>query len=133
MVSSSNKQPSLIMVIRCNIQKQPLEIFCEKRCSLKFHKIQSLFFNKVAGLRPATLLKKRLWYRSFPVNFVKVLRTPSLQNTSGRLLLNVNYVISLKRCKNDFVKKSTKNEEWHRHCLKLSKGLVVQVLSLSNI
>ena len=27
------------------------------------------FFNKVAGLRSATLLKKRLWHRCFPVNF----------------------------------------------------------------
>ena len=27
-------------------------------------------------LRPATLLKKRLWHRCFPVNFVKFLRTP---------------------------------------------------------
>ena len=25
---------------------------------------------------PATLLKKRLWHRCFPVNFVKFLRTP---------------------------------------------------------
>ena len=39
------------------------------------HLYQSLFFNKVAGLRPATLLKKRLWHRCFPVNFVKLLRT----------------------------------------------------------
>ena len=39
--------------------------------------------------RPATLLKKRLWRRCFPVNFVKFLRTPFLQNTSGRLLLHV--------------------------------------------
>ena len=38
--------------------------------------------------RPATLLKKRLWRRCFPVNFVKFLRTPFLQNTSGRLLLS---------------------------------------------
>ena len=61
-----------------------------------------LFFNKVAGLRLATLLKKRLWHRyfpglqlylkkrlwhrCFPVNFVKVLRTSFLQNTSGQLL-----------------------------------------------
>ena len=37
---------------------------------------QSLFFNKVSGLRPATLFKKRLWHRCFPVNFVKFLRTP---------------------------------------------------------
>ena len=36
---------------------------------------QSLFFNKVAVLRPATLLKKRLWHRYFAVNFVKFLRT----------------------------------------------------------
>ena len=58
------------------------EVFC-KKCvlenSAKFtelHLCQSLFFNKVAGLRPATLLKKRLWDRCFPVNFVKFLRTP---------------------------------------------------------
>ena len=31
---------------------------------------------KFEGLRPATLLKKRLWRRCFPVNFVKFLRTP---------------------------------------------------------
>ena len=35
----------------------------------------------------ATLLKKSLWHRSFPVNFAKFLRTAFLQNTSGRLLL----------------------------------------------
>ena len=51
------------------------------------------FFNKIAGLRPATLLKKRLWYRCFPVNFVKFLRTPILQNTSGRLLLKFEMVV----------------------------------------
>ena len=48
---------------------------------------QGLFFNKVAGLRPATLPKKRFWHRRFPVNFAKFLRIPFLQNTSGRLLL----------------------------------------------
>ena len=51
------------------------------------HVCQSLFFNKVAGLRHATLLKKKLWHRSCSVNFAKLLRTPFLQNTSGRLLL----------------------------------------------
>ena len=35
---------------------------------------QSLFFNKVADLRPATLLRKRFWHRCFPVNFAKFLR-----------------------------------------------------------
>ena len=36
---------------------------------------QTLFFNKVAGVRSATLLKNRLWQRCFPGNFVKFLRT----------------------------------------------------------
>ena len=46
-------------------------------------------FNKVAALRSATLLKKRLWDSCFPVNFVKFLRTPFLteqcfiQNSGG--------------------------------------------------
>ena len=53
------------------------------------HLYQSLFFDKVAGLRLATLLKKRLWRSCFPVNFAKFLRTPSLQNTSWRLLLYI--------------------------------------------
>ena len=40
------------------------------------HRCQSLFFNKVAGLRPANLLKKRLEHSYFLENFVKFLRTP---------------------------------------------------------
>ena len=50
----------------------------------------SLFFNKVADLRPQvclTLLKKRLRQRRFPLNFVKFLRTPFSQNTSEQVLL----------------------------------------------
>ena len=38
------------------------------------HLCKSLFFNNVAGLRPATLLKKRLWHGCFPVNFAKFLK-----------------------------------------------------------
>ena len=47
-------------------QKQPPEVFYEKRRSQNFakftgkHLCQSLFFNKDAGLKPATLLIKRL-------------------------------------------------------------------------
>ena len=37
---------------------------------------QRLFFNKIEGLRPATLFKKRLCHRCFPLNIVKFLRTP---------------------------------------------------------
>ena len=37
---------------------------------------QTLFSNKVARLRPACLLKKKLWHRCFAVKFVKFSRTP---------------------------------------------------------
>ena len=33
------------------------------------------------------ILKKKLWHRCYRVNFAKFLRAPTLQNTSGRLLL----------------------------------------------
>ena len=33
--------------------------------------------------QPVTLLKKRLWYRCFPVNFENILKILFLQNTSG--------------------------------------------------
>ena len=44
---------------------------------------RSLFFNKFAGLRPATLWKKILRHRCFPVIFPKFLRTPFLKSSSG--------------------------------------------------
>ena len=75
-------------------QKQPSQVFCEKGILRNFTKLtgkhlcQSLFFNKIAGLSPATLLKKRLWHRRFPVSFVKFPRKPFLQYTSVRLLLD---------------------------------------------
>ena len=50
------------------------------------HLCQRLLFKKTPET-PETLLKKSLWHRRFPVNFAKFLRTPFLQNTSGRLLL----------------------------------------------
>ena len=48
---------------------------------------QSLFFNKVAGLRPATLLKKRLWQRCFFREFCEISKntfsTEHLQRTAS--------------------------------------------------
>ena len=46
-------------------------------------------FFKVAGLTPATLLKKRLWHGCFPVNFEKFLGTPFLTKHLPWLLLQV--------------------------------------------
>ena len=56
-------------------------MFCKRgvlRNFAKFtgkHLCQGLFFKKVAGLR-LFLLKKSLWYKCFPANFAKLLRTP---------------------------------------------------------
>ena len=69
------------------LQKTSPELFYKKRCFQKFRKIYRR--TRLPGLTPATLLKKRLWHRCFPVNFAKSLGTPFLQNTSGRLLLKL--------------------------------------------
>ena len=73
---------------RCSVRKDVLRNF-EKLTGK--HLRQSLFFDKFAGQRPATLLKKRLWHRRFHMNFAKFLRTPFLQNISGRLLYPVSW------------------------------------------
>ena len=71
------------------------EVFCKKgvlRNFVKFtgkHLCQSLFFNKVTGLRPASLLEKRLCHRCFPVNFAKFLRTSFLAEQLRWLLLSL--------------------------------------------
>ena len=64
-------------------------MFCKKSVlenQVKFtekHLCQSLFFNNVACLKPAYLLKKRLWHRYFPMNFAKFLRTPFFKTSGG--------------------------------------------------
>ena len=47
-------------------------------------------------LRPAILLKERLWHRCFPVNFTKILRTPFLTEHLRWLLLDSTLNIFLK-------------------------------------
>ena len=52
------------------------------------------FFRKLCTVSEiSTLSKKRLWHRYFHVSFTKFLRTPFLQNTSRRLLLERNIMI----------------------------------------
>ena len=69
------------------VQKQPPEVFYKKDALRNFakftgkHLCQSLFLNKVVGLR--------LWHRCFHVNFRKFVRQTFLQNTSELLLLTV--------------------------------------------
>ena len=73
------------------------KMFCKKVVLRNFANFigkqlcQNLFFNKVAGLRLATLLKKRLWHRCFTVNFAKFLRTFFLTEHLRWLLLKRVY------------------------------------------
>ena len=125
-----------IVIIWSVFRSSRLDVFCKKgllRNSTKFtgkHLWHSLFFNKVAGLMPATLLKKRLWHRCFPVNFVKFLRAPFLRNTSRLLLLSVIITIdimvintfiiaeaALRRCSSKYV--FLKFRKFHRKTLVL--------------
>ena len=72
----------IIALIRSNLpavscKKVPLKISQNSRentCA----RVSFLIKLQAAGYRPATLLKKRIWQRCFPVNFVKFLRTPFL-------------------------------------------------------
>ena len=63
---------------RCSLKKVILKISQENICA------RASFLIK----RPATLLKKSLWHRYFPVNFVKFLRTPFLTENLRWLFLN---------------------------------------------
>ena len=67
---------------RCSKTKGVLNIFAKFTGK---HLSQILFFNKVAGIRPVTSLKERLWSRRFFMNFAK-LRTPILKTICERLL-----------------------------------------------
>ena len=76
-----------VIVRRCSVKKVFLEISQnsqENTCAGDY------FFNKVAGLRLATLLKKRLWHKCFLMNFAKFLRTPFVTEHLWWLLLYGN-------------------------------------------
>ena len=60
---------------------------CWQMINTKLLKGNRLLDMTPEGARPATFLKRRLWPRCFPANFVKFSRTPFSQSTSGRLLL----------------------------------------------
>ena len=84
-----------------SVWKKPLEVFCGSGCAWGFFGIHrrvpvlGSLFDKVAGLRPATLLRVGsganvfLWFlQNFWAPFLS-----SLQSTSGQLLLSVHCII----------------------------------------
>ena len=64
--------------------------------STRKHLCQSLFFEKVRRCRSATSWKTRLQCECFLLSISKPVRTPFLQNTTGRLLLIIEVSIVVK-------------------------------------
>ena len=87
------KSPRLLKLTR--VTRHVFNIAQQERIEILQKQPPDVVFEK--GLKPANLLKKRLWYRSFPVSFTKVLRTNFLQNTSGPLLLSLTNQFSIKK------------------------------------
>ena len=69
-VSVSNSKSSLTTKLGRIVRSRRPEVFCK------------------TGVTSATLLKKRLWHRCFPVNFAKFLRAPFLTKHLRWLLLD---------------------------------------------
>ena len=90
-------------------------MFCKKGVLRNFtnfagkHLCQSLFLNIVAGLRPATLLKKRLWHRCFLMNLRNFKELLFFIEHPWWLLLNMFYskIICCQANKNYSVKHKT--------------------------
>ena len=100
--SSLNMYLHIQFYLKClelfwSVWKQPLEVFCGSECSwgvFGIHRrvpVLGSLFDKVAGLRPAALLRGGpgacfLWFlQNFWAPFLS-----SLQSTSGQLLLSKN-------------------------------------------
>ena len=84
----TNEQESHV-ICQMRFRSSHPEVFCRKGVLRNFAKFTEKYLRQ--SLRPATLLKKRVWYSCFPVNFEKFLRTLFSQNTSGRLLLLLEF------------------------------------------
>ena len=82
--SRSNQHSQIIFKYKMKIDAATGGVLCKKIFSEISQNSQE---NTCLSKTHTALLKKRLWHRYFPVSFTKFLRTPFLQNTSGRLFL----------------------------------------------
>ena len=78
-------------------QIQPLEMFYKRNCSSKklrqFQRktpVLESHFNKVAGFRVCSFIKKRVHRKCFPVKLAKFLRRSILKNICERLLRKIS-------------------------------------------
>ena len=74
---------------RCSVRKCVLRNFA-KFTGKSLRQIIFLIKLQASDHRPTTLLKKNLWNRCFPVNFVKFLRTPFYRTHLGNCFCTCN-------------------------------------------
>ena len=84
---SGHVQNTEAVVQRCSVKKVFLEISQNSQENIC---TRVSFLIKLQASDPATLLKKRLWHRCFPVSFLKFLRTPFFIKHLWQLLLKHN-------------------------------------------
>ena len=81
------------------VQKQLPEVFCKKKVSLE--NLQNSYENTCARvsflIKACNFIKKETLAQMFSCEYCEISRTPSLQNTSGRLLLCVAQRLSVTR------------------------------------
>ena len=93
---------------RCSVRKVVLRNFAK---FTEKHLRQSLFFNKVTGLRPATLLKKETLAQVFFCEFCEISKNDFFTERLGRLLLN-------------FMKKETPTQIFSREFCEIFKKIL---------
>ena len=77
---------AILVTVYNQYRSSPPEVFCKKGVLRNFAKFKGKY------LQAATLLKKRLWHRYFPVNFAKFLRTLFFTEHFQWLFLNVTTI-----------------------------------------
>ena len=70
--SSVKRLHTLQKITQANVFSKQISEATVRRCSSTL--TQSLLFDRVAGLKPETLLKKRSWHGCFPVNFCEIFK-----------------------------------------------------------
>ena len=91
----------LVVKIHTYVKKRNYFAFIQKVRPEIFYKIDVLKHfrsSRPVRLRPATLLKMRLWHRCFPVNFAKFLRTSYFTEHLWWLLLTFCKIHRKYRC-----------------------------------
>ena len=104
------------------------EVFCKKDAPNKFAKFTGKHMH--VCLKPATLLKKRLWNSCFPVNFAKFLSTSFFKEYVWWLLLQISHHSSIGDCANYWIKYSAAvTEAIVRRCFEINVFLnILQIL-----